>query len=96
MKKMLGIAVSSLVLAACASVEKPAQNGAQASTGTYFCWKGRLNAQGDNLVCNWGRDKREACDATYATSMSKSAVASGPTEAGRCGNGQWLVMITVK
>ena len=94
--KTIGMTLTALALASCAAVDKPAPQVAKASSGTYFCWRDRLHTQGDELMCNWESDKREACIATHASPMRRANVASGPTEAGRCENGQWLVQITTR
>jgi len=37
-----------------------------------------------------------ACDASYPVTINRSRVAVGPSDAGRCNNGQWLVMVTTR
>jgi hypothetical protein len=65
--------------------------------GTYFCWKERLNTAGDALVCNWESSVGDACRAARLTTpLAKGSVATGPKDAGRCTNGQWLVQVTTK
>jgi len=97
MKKVLAVA-GALVLAACATANKPAATAPAASTqaGTYYCWKDRLATDGDNLVCNWESVRSVACDASYPVTINRSRVAVGPSDAGRCNNGQWLVMVTTR
>ena len=99
MRNSLAIAAA-LALAACASIDRPATNGngasASAAGSARYCWKERLATQGDALACNWADNTNDACRETYTTSISKSAVASGPTDVKRCENGQWLVKVTMK
>jgi hypothetical protein len=97
MKKVLALA-GALALAACAAANKPAATATAASVqaGTYYCWRDKLANDGDNLVCNWERERQVACDASYAVPINRSRVAVGPTDAGRCNNGQWLVMVTTR
>lgn len=97
MKSMLGLAVIPFVLlAGCASVEKAGNGAKAASAGSYYCWKNKLAAEGDNLVCNWETSAADACRSTHSTSMSKGTVGAGPKDAGRCANGEWLVQVTTK
>jgi hypothetical protein len=98
MKTWAGIA-SAVVLSACATAETPARGAvANGSAGeaTYYCWKNRLATSGDSLVCNWEKSFADACRSTYDMPMPASAVASGPSNAGRCENGQWLVKVTTR
>jgi len=98
MNRMLGCVVIPLVLlAGCASAPS-ATNGAQAqaATGSYYCWKNKLETGGDKLVCNWARSAADACRSIEVVTVNKSAVSSGPKEAGRCTNGEWLVQVTTK
>ena len=90
------VVLTALALAACASVPHNGTNGATAASGSYYCWRDRLQTQGDQLVCNWDTDKRAACDATYVTGLPRSAVVSGPADVRRCDNGQWLIMVTMR
>ena len=87
-------ALPAFLLAACASVET-----AVVSTGggpTRLCWKDSLIDDGKSLSCNWETSKSEACRSTNRTLLPKESVASGPENAGRCDNGQWLVRVTTK
>jgi hypothetical protein len=98
MKRFLALA-GALALTGCAAVQKPAATaavGASAQAGTYYCWRDKLAADGDNLVCNWDQDRRNACETTYPVTINRGRVSSGPTDAGRCDNGQWLVMVTMR
>lgn len=89
------LATACLTLAAaCATAPAPAVSAAgSVSKGTYYCWKERLAAEGDNLVCNWETSVGEACRSTGATTLKRS-VAGEPRPAGMCTNGQWLVAVT--
>ena len=96
MKAVLAVA-GALVLAACANVNKPTTSAAgPVQAGTYYCWKDKLATEGDKLLCNWERDRRTACDASFAVTIERTRVSTGPTDAGRCNNGQWLVMVTTR
>ena len=97
MTKFLALA-GALALAACATANKPSATtpGASVQAGTYYCWKDRLSTEGDNLVCNWDAQRQVACDTGYSVQINRSRVAVGPSDAGRCNNGQWLVMVTTR
>ena len=99
MKKILTLAAT-LVLAACASTDRPAPSTnvaqARAASGTYYCWKDKLDTRGDALVCNWETTVNDACRSYNSVPLMKSAIASGPSEARRCENGQWLVMVQTR
>jgi hypothetical protein len=97
MKIVIALA-GALVLAACASANKPASNapGASVQSGTYYCWRDKLSTEGDSLVCNWESQRSAACDSSYPVTIKRGQVAVGPTDAGRCNNGQWLVMVTTR
>lgn len=95
-KLHLLVAATLVVLAGCAG--SPAARTAQAApaAGMQYCKKDRLATEGDSLVCNWAASASDACEAINLATVRKSAVASGPSNAGRCGNGQWLVSVTTK
>ena len=96
MKKML-ILAAALALAACASTQQSTNgNVAQASGSTMYCWQDKLIDAGGNLTCNWESTAAAACDASYATPISKAAVAKGPDKIRMCSNGQWLVQVTMR
>jgi hypothetical protein len=96
MKKVFALA-GALALAGCATANKPASTAAASvQAGTYYCWRDKLSTDGDDLVCNWERERQVACDATYAVTIHRSRVAACPADAGRCNNGQWLVMVTTR
>lgn len=96
MKQSLCMAAATLgFLAGCASVETsmsgtPAQN---AAPGSIYCWKGRLNSDGNGLVCNWANSANQACHETMSSRLDKASLASEPARAKRCDNGQWLVQV---
>lgn len=99
MNKTLILTAPLLMLAAaCAAPGGGATHAAAAApaAGTQFCKKDRLFTEGDSLSCNWAATFADACENTNLTSMKKSAVANGPSNAGRCGNGQWLVSVTTR
>ena len=95
---LLGFAAISITtLAACAPAE--VRNGATAQAagpGAQYCAKNRLATQGEKLTCNWAASKADACRFQNLASLDKAAVASEPTSAGRCDNGEWLVQVTTK
>ena len=70
------------------------QPTASAASGTYYCWKNRLNDDGANLVCNWERSVADACESTAVVSLAKSSVSGTPQSSRHCENGQWLVSVT--
>ena len=95
--KVVAVAVAALTLTACGAINKPTTSAAAPTqAGTYYCWKDKLATNGDNLSCNWERERHVACETTYPVTISKSRVSAGPTDAGRCSNGQWLVMVTMR
>ncbi len=94
-------AASILMLSACASVEtSTAAAGSSASaagaSGTMYCWKRNLEDAGGNLRCNWESSSRDACRSIAQVQLGKGSVSSGPRDAGRCENGEWLVAVTTK
>jgi hypothetical protein len=91
------VAAPLVALSSCAGVPQASTASTSiASAGAQYCKRDRLGEQGDKLVCTWSASIAEACENTYASEVPKSAVVSGPTAAGRCGNGQWLVTIATK
>jgi hypothetical protein len=99
MKKLLCIAVVPLVLSACASTPGDGASVAAArpaAGGTQFCWKEKLATEGDTLVCNWQASSADACKSTNSSALSRASVVSGPIDARRCENGQWLVQVTTR
>ena len=99
MNKVLALAVAPMFLAAaCAGGPSAsvASTSAAAPAGAQYCKKDRLATEGDALVCNWSASMAEACASNYSSSVSKGAVRSGPQDASRCANGQWLVSVTTK
>lgn len=100
MNKLLVVAAFLVVpLAGCATADgSRAGARAQASAaGSYYCWKERLNTEGDALVCNWEGSAGDACrSSAISTPLAKGSVSTGPKDAGRCANGQWLVQVTTK
>jgi len=99
MKKLVCIAaVSMTLLSACATIETSVNgaSGQAASSGAMYCWKDRLQTSDSELYCNWASSTAEACKETKGSGVAKSAIASGPADAKRCDNGQWLVQVTKK
>lgn len=98
MKTLLCAVLPITFLAACASIESSTGNatGQNAVSPIMFCWKDRLQAEGSDLVCNWAGSAAAACKETFSSKLGKSAIASGPTDAKRCDNGQWLVQVATK
>ena len=86
-----------IVLAACAAAPQASTASASAaSAGAQYCKRDRLGEQGDKLVCTWSASIADACENSNVSEVPKSAVASGPANAGRCANGQWLVTIATR
>ena len=99
MKTTLALVASALLLAACAAPQAALNDSPRAVAGgggTYYCWKGRLDDTGANLVCNWESSAADACRSTGVVTIAKSNVSKGPDNTRRCENGEWLVMVTTK
>ena len=98
MKTTLALLAASLLLAACATPEASLTGASRAATGsgTHYCWKERLDADGASLVCNWEASPADACASNAVVSIAKASVTRGPENARRCENGQWLVVVTTK
>lgn len=96
MKKTLLLAAPFVFLAACAGTGNGANVAAAPTGGAQYCKKDRLATEGDNLVCTWSATISDACENTNLTMVKKSSVSSGPANAGRCHNGQWLVSVQTK
>jgi len=93
-------AASVLVLSACAGVQT-SQGTTTAATaaggsGTMYCWKRSLEETGGTLLCNWEASTSDACKSIAQVPLAKGSVASGPRDAGRCTNGEWLVAVSTK
>ena len=99
MKKLhLALVAPLAMLAACAGapVASTGSTSGAAASGSQYCKKDRLATEGEALVCNWAASAAEACENTNIGTVRKGSVSSGPTNAGRCGNGQWLVTVTTR
>ena len=98
MKKMRCIAIPPMLfLWGCASIDTaPSDRGALPGGATYYCWKDTLGTRGDALACNWETSKMDACRMRNNSTLARDAIASGPVDAGRCDNGQWLVKVTTR
>jgi hypothetical protein len=91
------IATCAFAVASCAGIPQASSaGGTSAAAGAQYCKRDRLTTDGDKLVCTWSPTFAEACENTNLAEVVKSTVASGPTNAGRCGNGQWLVSVTTR
>ncbi len=91
---LLLVTACSICLSALTSVAIAAD--AASSTGAVYCWKSKLYSSGDNLVCNWATTATEACKGNPASELGKSTIATEPTDARRCENGQQLVTVNKK
>ena len=100
MNKALVLAAPLVALAAaCAAPGGSASTrtaAAAPTSGTQFCMKDRLFESGGEMSCNWAPTFADACENSNASTISKGSVAGAPVNAGRCGNGQWLVSVTRK
>jgi len=93
-------AASVLILSACAGVQTSQGTTSSATatggSGTMYCWKRSLEESGGTLLCNWEASMRDACKSIAQVPLAKGTVASGPRDAGRCDNGEWLVAVGTK
>ena len=99
MNKALILAAPLAVLAtACAAPGGASTRTAAASpaSGTQYCMKDRLFESGGEMSCNWAPTFADACENPNLSSVSTGSVSGAPANAGRCGNGQWLVSVTRK
>ena len=97
MKKLTAIAAAPLILLSlCTSISATAQSAAAPASATLYCWKDKLYPAGNDLVCNWADNARDACRGGPVTNISKDAIKSDPTSVKRCDNGEWLVQVTKK
>jgi hypothetical protein len=99
MNKALILAAPLVMLAACAAPAGNVNGGsakvaAASSTGAQYCKKDRLTANASELTCTWSPSASEACENVNLSTLTRASVASEPANAGRCGNGQWLVSVT--
>ncbi len=99
----LGIAVAAsiVILGGCAStpmVSVAGKSGADYAgpAGERYCWKRNLSEKDGKLYCNWVADLKAAClperSMDYSTGI-EMAQFSDPKAAGRCENGNYLVMV---
>ncbi|MBI3715358.1 MAG: hypothetical protein HY255_05140 [Betaproteobacteria bacterium] len=99
MKKLLVIAAAPIAMLLLSGPVQAASDvpAAQGQSGaTLYCWKGRLYEAGNDLVCNWTENAKDACEESKMTNIGKDAVVSEPAKAKRCENGEWLVRVTKK
>ncbi len=97
MKAILAV-VPFFLLAACSATGggTSAPAPAVAKAGAQYCMKDKLQARGDGIECNWAATVSDACELSNLSSMKKSAMAGEPANAGRCGNGKWLVVVNAR
>ena len=98
MNKALVLAAPLVVLAtACAAPSAGTRTvSAMPAGGTQYCMKDRLFERGNEMSCNWAPTFADACENINLSSINRGSVSGEPTNAGRCGNGQWLVSVTKK
>jgi len=98
MKNPILLAAPLVVLAACASTSgvDPATRIAAADGPALYCWQSKVVTEGGGLSCNWAKTAGDACRSTSFTLVNQGAIASGPSKARRCENGEWLVMVTTR
>ncbi len=99
MKSLSALALASLAFAsACATGGSlpGAVATAASAPGTKYCWKHRLVPNDGELACNWAPSAAEACRLDDTHYIPQKSVESGPKDAGRCTNGQWLVSVTTR
>jgi hypothetical protein len=85
-----------LFLWGCAAIGAADHGAPPSGNATYYCWKDTLNTRGDALACNWETNRTDACRLRNTRTLAKDTIASGPVDAGRCDNGQWLVKVTTR
>lgn len=98
MKKISGIAAALVLLSVCASVHAATDAAVAKSSAptTLYCWKDKLYPAGNDFVCNWSDNTKDACRGGPVSNVSKDAIKSEPANVKRCDNGEWLVMVTKK
>lgn len=96
MSAKISLTAAALAILASGCASTPAPQVAASGAGTYYCWKDRLSADGDNLVCNWESSASAACRSSGIVTLRKSTIASGPDPGNLCPNGQWLVAVTTR
>jgi hypothetical protein len=98
MKNPILLAAPIALLAACASMDgaTPATRTAAADGAALYCWESKVVTEGGGLSCNWAKTAGDACRSSSFTLVSQGAIASGPSKARRCENGEWLVMVTTR
>lgn len=99
MRKIPCIAILPILfLCGCASLGGggSARGEQPGGPATYYCWKDTLGTRADTLVCNWETNRMDACRMRTSSTLARDTIASGPVDAGRCDNGQWLVKVTTR
>ncbi len=85
-----------LFLWGCASIGAAGRDAPPSGNTTYYCWKETLGTRSDALVCNWETSRTDACRLRNTSMLARDTIASGPVDAGRCDNGQWLLKVTTR
>ncbi len=98
MKKLIAVAVAPVAIfllsASAQAADAPATQAA--APAELYCWKDKLYTSGDNLVCNWTEDVKDACRPGLVSNIAKNSIVGEPANAKRCSNGEWLVRVTKK
>ena len=99
MNKALILAAPVVALAAACAAPGAATTRTAAAApagGTQYCMKDRLFESSTEMSCNWAPTFADACENSNRSSISKGSISGVPANAGRCNNGQQLVVVTKK
>ncbi len=98
MKKLVAIVAAPIALLLLSATAQAADAPAtqSAAPADMYCWKSKLYPSGNDLVCNWADDAKDACRPGLVSNINKSSVVAEPVEVKRCNNGEWLVKVTKK
>lgn len=98
MKKIITLAAAPIVLLLLSASVEAATDApaAQRQGAALYCWKDKLYTAGNDLVCNWADDAKEACYGGKVSNVSKESIVAEPVTAKRCESGEWLVRVTKK
>ena len=91
---LIAVAISIVIVAACASVAPYGGGNVAQASNTLYCWKDRLVDEQGKLVCNWAATRYDACNGRQTSYLEKRLVTTQPSRATRCENGQSLVYVT--